>query len=320
MATFVVTGGAGFIGSHICESLVYDGHTVRVVDNLSSGSRENLAAIEGNYEFVEGDIRDYECLIQAFAGVDAVIHQAAMRSVKQSVENPLAVNDVNITGTLTVLMAARNENVKRVVFASSSSVYGGAVEGYSRENLPVHPKSPYALTKVAGEEYCRIFQELYGLETVSLRYFNVFGPRQHPHSPYAAVIPLFTAALATHQAPTIQWDGQQSRDFTYVSNVVDANIAAATKRELAYGEVYNIGNGAPHTVADLYARLSELIGTSLEPVYAPKRAGDVRRSLADITKARQYLGYQPQVGFEDGLQLYVAWYIAQTQPQHALTL
>lgn len=312
METYLVTGGAGFIGSHIVERLAREGHTVRVFDNLITGKLSNLAPVIDQIEFMEGDVRDLSAVRKATAGVTAVLHQAALRAVPQSINDPVAVTDVNIGGTLNVLIAAREARVKRLIFASSSSVYGGTTKK-SRETLPENPKSPYALTKLAGEHYCRLYYELHGLPTVVLRYFNVFGPRQDPASPYAAVIPLFTRALIEGTPAHIEWDGKQERDFTFVDNVVQANMAALLSQPIQFGQAYNIATGDSRSILSLYETLSDLLGTSLEPVFYPKRAGDVRRSCADISRAKQALNYQPTIAFEEGLRQYVAWYRTQQE-------
>ncbi len=307
MATYLVTGGAGFIGSNLAEELVRRGETVRVLDNFATGCRENLVGLEDGFTLFEEDIRDLSALRPAFAGVDYVLHQAALRSVPRSVEDPATTNAVNVGGTLNVLLAARDAGVKRVVFASSSSVYGAAPGLPRRETDRPLPLSPYAASKLAGEAYCAAFTHVYGLETVSLRYFNVFGPRMDPTSQYATVIPLFITALRAGRRPVIFGDGEQSRDFCYVANVVEANLLAAHQPDVA-GEVFNIAAGERYTVNQLVAMLNERLGTDLQPEYAPERVGDMRHSLADLTAARENLGYEPQVDFREGLERTVAWY------------
>lgn len=307
MALYVVTGGAGFIGSHIVEQLVHDGHTVRVIDNLISGRQENLKDFRHDIEFFAGDIRDYELVSKVFKGANGVFHQAALSSVPQSVEDPLETSNVNITGTLTTLLAARDVRVERFIFASSSSVYGGLAEGVCREDQVLQPQSPYGLTKMVGEEYCRLFYELYGLKTVMLRYFNVFGPRQLPDSAYAAVIPLFASALLSNKQAIIEWDGKQTRDFTAVKNIVAANIAAMTGEHVSYAKPYNIATGTPSSINDLYTTLAHLLDVKVLPQYVPMRAGDIRNSCADISRAAADLKYKPDNSFKKDLQDYVDW-------------
>lgn len=310
MPTYLITGGAGFIGSNIARELVSRGEKVIVFDNLSSGSMSNLADIESAITFVPGDIRDFTAITTACQGVDYVLHQAAIRAVVRSIDAPLEVNEHNITGTLNVLEAARAAKVKRVVFASSSSVYGDANIEQQSESLTPNPASPYALTKLTGEHYCRLYHELFGLSTVSLRYFNVFGPHQNVESQYSAVIPIFVDHLLHGRAPEIHWHGQQSRDFTYVANVVAANLRAAVAPTAKSGHVYNIGNGQTTTIMQLYQALQQLLDISIEPRLAPKRAGDILKTHADINRAQADLGYQPEVSFSEGLQRSIDWYRA----------
>ena len=307
MIIYLVTGGAGFIGSHIVEELVRRRERVRVLDNFSTGRRENLAPFLEHVELVEGDLRDLSTVRRVAEGVDYILHQAALPSVPRSIADPLASNDSNVTGTLHLLIAARDAGVKRVVYASSSSVYGDNPTLPKREDMSPAPKSPYAVSKLAGEYYCRVFAQVYGLETVCLRYFNVFGPRQDPASQYAAVIPKFITALLRDEPPTIYGDGHQSRDFTYVSNVVRANLLAATAPDVS-GRVFNVACGERYTVLDLVAVLTEILGTHITPVHTAPRPGDVRHSLADITAAREALGYRVEVNFHEGLRRTVAWY------------
>jgi nucleoside-diphosphate-sugar epimerase len=307
MATFVVTGGAGFIGSNVVHRLVADGERVRVIDDLSSGRLENLAGVEDAVDFTAGSILDAALLRDAFSGADYVLHQAARANVVRSVEDPIASNAVNVEGTLNVLNAARACGVKRVVYASSSSVYGNAPELPKREDVAPDPRSPYAVSKLAAEHYCRVFTEVYGLQTVSLRYFNVFGPRQDPASAYAAVVPAFIRRLLDGQEFTVFGDGEQSRDFTYVDNAVEANLLAA-RAEGAAGRVFNVGCGRRYTLNRLVEVLQDLLHTSVRPRYLPDRPGDVRHSLADISAARSTLGYEPTVAFEEGLRRTVDWY------------
>jgi len=303
MARVLVTGGAGFIGSHLVEALLLQGERVRVLDDLSTGRREHLAAVAGHpsLELVVGDLLDPERLRSEVQGVGVVFHQAAVRSVPRSVEDPWAAHEVNATGTLRLLLAAREAGVRRVVYASSSSVYG------HQETLPLHeefrpaPLSPYAVSKLAGEHYCRVFAALYGLETVGLRYFNVFGPRQDPASRYAAVIPRFITAALRGEPLEVHGDGKQTRDFTYVSNVVEANLRAATAPGVS-GAVFNVAGGERHSVLDLVRAFEELLGRELPVAHTPPRPGDVRDTQADVTRAREALGLVPTVGFRDGLR------------------
>ena len=306
---YLVTGGAGFIGSHICEALVGRGEQVRVLDNLSTGHRHNLAHLQGRFEFVEGDIRDPQAVGKAMQGVKIVFHEAAIPSVPRSVSEPRLSHEVNVDGTFNVLMAAKEAGVKRVVYAASSSAYGDTETLPKHEEMLPNPLSPYAAAKLFGEYYCQVFTRVYGLETVALRYFNVFGPRQDPSSPYSGVISKFVTSLLAGQAPLIHGDGEQSRDFTYVANVVDANLRAA-EAEGASGQVINLAIGERITLNGLLAELQKAIGTSLVPEYGPTRAGDVRHSLADITRAKELLGFHPLVSFAEGLQRTVAWYQA----------
>lgn len=307
ISTFLVTGGAGFIGSHIAEALVSEGQRVRVLDNLSTGSRENLRAFADGVTFIEGDICDLGTVAEAVRGVDYVIHQAALVSVPRSIAHPGATNEVNVQGTLNLLEAAKNASVKRFVFASSSSVYGDGQALPKREEMLPQPKSPYAVSKLAAEFYCRVYTEVHGLATVSLRYFNVFGPRQDPNSQYSAVIPIFVSALLRKLPPTMFGDGEQSRDFTYVANVVAANLQVC-KSKRATRDVYNVACGERFTLNSLYERLETIIGTDLKPVYAEPRAGDVKHSQASIDAIQADLGYRPTIGFDEGLARTVDWY------------
>ncbi len=304
----LVTGGAGFIGSHLVERLVQLGAKVRVLDDFSTGKRGNIAHLLERVELVEGSLTDVATVRQVVQGVDFVFHQGAFPSVVRSVEDPLTTHQVNATGTLFLLLAAREGKVKRVVFASSSSVYGDTPTLPKREDMPPMPQSPYALSKLVGEHLCRLFWQLYGLETVSLRYFNIFGPRQDPTSQYAAVIPRFVTALLKGEPPTIYGDGEQTRDFTFVENCVQANLLAATVEGIA-GEVFNVGAGRQTSVNELFRLIRSLIGADrIEPIYAPPRQGDVRHSLADITKARQKLGYEPTISLQEGLARTIEWF------------
>jgi UDP-glucose 4-epimerase len=308
-ARVLVTGGAGFIGSHLAERLLRDGHPVRVFDNLSTGRTRNLDEIRAanpaaadRLEFHEGDLRDAGAVDRAVAGIDVVFHEAALGSVERSVEDPMTTNDVNSTGTLRLLLAARDAGVSRFVFAGSSSVYG-EVEGLPKtEAMPTVPMSPYAVTKRDGELYCRLFGRLYGFDAVTIRYFNVFGPRQRPDSQYAAVIPIFIDRLLKGEAPVINGDGEQSRDFTYVDNVVEANLRAAkAPSDLVRGEIVNVACGGRQTLNELVTHLRRLTGKDIAPQYREARSGDVRHSEADITLARTRLGYEPTVTFAEGL-------------------
>jgi len=307
--TVLVTGGAGFIGSHLVTELRRRGHAVRVADDLSSGKRGNLAHVDG-VDLREGTIADPGFCQAVMQGVDYVLHQGAIPSVPRSVKDPVSSNTANIDGTLNVLVAARDAGVKRVVFAGSSSVYGDKVELPKREDMLPEPLSPYALQKLAGEQYLRMFTRLHGLETVTIRYFNVFGPRQDPGSPYSGVISLFIRALLDGRAPHIHGDGGQTRDFTYVANVVDG-VLRAVEASGASGEVINLAVGGRISLNQLFDVLQGIIGTSLTPTYGPSREGDVRDSQADIVKAERLLGYRPTVSFEDGLRHTVEW--ARTQ-------
>ena len=302
----LVTGGAGFIGSNLATALVAAGHSVRVLDDLSTGYADNVPA---DAELVVGDVADEAVVAQAVAGAEVVFHHAAHRAVLRSVERPLETDRANTHGTLTVLKCSRDAGVRRVVYASSSSVYGGAEQRPTPESAPVHPRSPYAVTKVAGEHYCRVFAELYGLSTVSLRYFNVFGPRQRPDSAYAAVIPLFVDALTHDRPPTVHGDGLQSRAFAYVDDVVDVNLsAAAAPDDLCRGHVYNIGGLREVTLLELLDVLGKLLGVEPRPVHVAPRPGDIRHSSADTSAARQHLGYAPEVSLEEGLARTVAFF------------
>jgi UDP-glucose 4-epimerase len=302
----LVTGGAGFIGSNLAERLLAGGAEVRIFDNLSTGFRENVPA---GAKLLEGDIRDEAAVRAAVAGVEVVFHHAAHRAVLQSVENPLSTDLANTHGTLLVLKAAQDAGVRRVVAASSSSVYGGAKQLPTPESAPLVPRSPYAVSKLAGEHYCRVWAELFGLETVALRYFNVFGPRQRPDSAYAAVIPLFTHALRSGARPAVHGDGLQSRSFAYVDDVVDANLAAAASpAEACSGKVYNIAGSRSYTLLELLDELGAILGVEVVPEHTAPRAGDVRHSSADLTAAGRDLGWQPKISFPDGLRRTVEWF------------
>jgi UDP-N-acetylglucosamine/UDP-N-acetyl-alpha-D-glucosaminouronate 4-epimerase len=306
MANYLVTGGAGFIGSHLSEELVRRGHRVRVADSLITGKRANLDHISG-VEFLEGDLADMAFAQQAVEGMNYVLHQAAIPSVPRSVKDPITSNRANVDATLNVLVAARDAGVKRLVFAGSSSAYGDTPTLPKHEGMPDSPLSPYALQKVVGEQYLQMFTKLYGFETVSIRYFNVFGPRQDPSSPYSGVISVFATALLENRPATIYGDGGQTRDFTYVANVVDG-VLRACEAGGASGEVINVATGGRISLNELYHTMKKLVGATVDPVYVDTRAGDVRDSQADISKARRILGYEPVVSFEEGLRRTVEWY------------
>jgi nucleoside-diphosphate-sugar epimerase len=308
MGSFLVTGGAGFIGSHLAEELVRRGERVRVVDNFTTGRRRNLAHLPG-LDLLEGDLADLEVARRAVDGVDIVLHQAAIPSVPRSVTDPVASNRANIDATLSLLVAARDARVKRVVYAGSSSVYGDTPTLPKHEEMVPSPLSPYALQKLVGEQYARMFTSLYGLETVTVRYFNVFGPRQDPASPYSGVISLFIGALAEGRAPRIYGDGEQTRDFTYIANVVNGVLRACQAN--VSGLVINVATGRRTSLNQLFRAIRELSGASVEPVYAAPRPGDVRDSQADISRARMLLGYEPEVPLQEGLRRTLEWYRAQ---------
>ncbi|MGZ9583862.1 SDR family oxidoreductase [Paenibacillus marinisediminis] len=308
MSNYVVTGGAGFIGSNLVEALLLLGHDVKVLDNFSTGKRENLAHLLEHIELIEGDIRDLDTCVEAVKGADYVLHQAALGSVPRSIEDPIATHQHNVDGTLNMLVAAKDAGVQKVVMASSSSAYGNAMTTAKSESLPPAPLSPYAVSKVATEYYAAVFHSVYGLETICLRYFNVFGARQDPYSQYAAVIPRFVKAMLENRSPDIYGNGMQSRDFTYIDNVVQANLLACHADSEASGKVFNIACGEQISINELYRQLSKLLGSSLQPQYRDARQGDVQHSLADIQLAKQCLGYEPQVTFSEGLQRAVTWY------------
>ena len=307
MGSYLVTGGAGFIGSHIATALVERGDSVKVLDNLSTGNKQNLVHLNGKVELIEGDVQDAALVERAMDGVEVVYHQAALASVPRSVENPLATNDACVTGTITMLDAARRAQVRRFIYAGSSSAYGNQPFMSKREGDFPAPLSPYAAAKLGGEYYCKAFYATYGLETVTIRYFNVFGPRQDPHSEYSAVIPLFVTAMLAGRQPTVFGDGYQSRDFTYIDNVVAGNLAAAEAAE-APGRVFNVACGQQFTLLDLIASINRALGTSIEPIFEAPRTGDVRESLADISAAREVLGYAPLVKFDEGLHRSIDYY------------
>ena len=301
MSSYLVTGGAGFIGSHLAEELLKRGHRVRIADSLITGRRSNLD-VNKAAEFLEGDLADAAFAERACAGVDYVLHQAAIPSVPRSVDDPVTSNRANITATLNVLVGARKAGVRRLVYAGSSSAYGDTPTLPKREDMPTAPKSPYALQKLVGEQYCQMFTDLYGFETVTTRYFNVFGPRQDPGSPYSGVISLFATALPAGRQPIIYGDGEQTRDFTYIANVVDG-VLKACEAPKAAGQVINVATGSRISLNELLQALNKIVGTNLRAIYKDARAGDVRDSQADISKAKSLLGYAPAIGLEEGLRL-----------------
>ncbi len=310
MTVCLVTGGAGFIGSHLVEALVERGETVRVLDNFSTGDLTNLERVRGQVHVLDGDITDLDTVRTAMEGVEVVFHQAALASVPRSIANPLATHHACVTGTLHVLHAAREAGVQRVVYAASSSAYGGIRKLPKHEDDPTLPLSPYAVSKLAGEHYCAVFAGVYGLETVRLRYFNVFGPRQSPNSPYAAVIPKFIAAMTSGRPPLIHGDGKQSRDFTYVADVVQANLLAAQAPGVS-GRVYNIACGRRTSLLEVVQHLNSLLGTDIQPEHANPRPGDVRHSLASINEARDELNYEPTTDMVTGLRHCLDWWYQQ---------
>jgi nucleoside-diphosphate-sugar epimerase len=309
MAHVLVTGGAGFIGSNLTEALLLKGHSVRVLDNFSTGKRENLIFDQTNpsMEIIEGDICDLDACREAIKGIEYVFHQAALPSVQRSVEDPGTSNAVNAGGTLNILLAAREEGVKRVIYASSSSIYGDTPTLPKHEEMPSHPLSPYALQKYVGEQYCRLFYELYNLDTISLRYFNIFGPKQDPNSLYSAVIPKFIDALVQDHPPVIFGDGEQSRDFTYIENVVQANLLAMSAVRL-HGEAINVACGKRTSLNQLCNVLKKILGSNQSPLYEEPRKGDVRHSLADIRRGKEIINYEPIVGIEKGLRKTVEFF------------
>lgn len=305
---FLVTGGAGFIGSNIVEELLKRGFSVRVLDNFSTGKRENLRPFEKDVELIEGDIRSYHTVNQAVKGIDIILHQAALPSVPRSINDPLTTNDVSVTGTLNLLEAARDHKIKRIVYASSSSVYGDNPELPKHEDMMPNPLSPYAVSKLASEKYCQVFGKLYNIETVVLRYFNVFGPRQDPNSQYSAVIPKFIKILMNDKQPTVHGDGTQSRDFTYVSNIVEGNILAATN-DVETGLVLNCACHGQVTLNQLVQQLSELLNKSIKPIYGERKPGDIKHSFANINLITEKLNYKPLVDFKEGLKRTVEFYL-----------
>jgi nucleoside-diphosphate-sugar epimerase len=310
VSSYLVTGGAGFIGSHLAEELLRRGHRVRIVDSLITGKRRNLDVLRGA-EFLEGDLAELPVAKRAVDGIEFVLHQAAIPSVPRSIKDPLTSNRANIDGSLNLLVAARDAGAKRLVYAGSSSAYGDTETLPKREDMPTKPLSPYALQKLVVEQYCQMFTRLYQFETVTIRYFNVFGPRQDPGSPYSGVISLFATALLAGRQPTIYGDGEQTRDFTYVSNVVDG-VLRAGEAPKASGEVINVATGGRISLNELLRTMNRIVGTKIEAIYQEPRAGDVRDSQADITKASRLLGYKPLVALEDGLRHTIEWCRTQT--------
>lgn len=308
MSKYIVTGGAGFIGSNIVKRLLEDGHQVRVLDNLSTGKFQNIESFLKQIEFIQGDFTNLEIAKKSVEGMDYVLHQGAIPSVPRSIDDPLQTNDANILGTLNMLIASRDAGIKRFVYAASSSAYGDSPTMPKVETMPTSPKSPYAIQKLTGEQYCQNFYALYGLETVCLRYFNVFGPNQDPESVYSAVIPIFIKKILKGESPVIYGDGETSRDFTYVDNNVDANIRASMTNKACAGEVINIACGYEISLNELVQKINEILGTSIKPMYKEERRGDVKHSLADISKAKKLLVYIPNINFEDGLRKTIEFY------------
>ncbi|MEZ4423329.1 MAG: SDR family oxidoreductase [Gemmatimonadota bacterium] len=308
-ALYLVTGGAGFVGSHLVETLLAGGARVRVIDDFSTGTRENLEPWRDRIELIEGSIVDPELCVRATGGVSYVLHQAALPSVPRSIRDPLGTHAADATGTLNLLVAARASGVQRFVYAGSSSAYGNTPVLPKHEDMPGDPLSPYAVSKYTGELYCRVFAGVMGLETVVLRYFNIFGPRQDPHSEYSAVIPLFITLALDGRSPTIHGDGGQTRDFTYIENAVQANLLACTRAtDDVAGEVFNVGGGQRISIAELWREVQRATGAAVDAVHGPTRAGDVRDSLADLTKSRERLGYEPTVGLREGLRRTCDWF------------
>ena len=311
-AKYLITGGAGFIGSNLAERLGRDGKSVRVFDNFSTGRRENLRGIKTKIEVIEGDLRNLAEVRKAVAGVRYVLHVAALPSVQRSVEDPVTTHEVNVNGALNLLVAAREARCQRVVFSSSSAVYGDTLTLPKREDMTPSPVSPYGASKITGEYYCRLFWQLYGLETISLRYFNVFGPRQDPQSEYAAVIPKFITSILAGRSPTIFGDGTQTRDFSHVDNVVEANLLACEASKEALGESFNIACGERISLLQLVDTINRIAGKNLRPQFAPARPGDILHSQADVEKAAKLLGWKPSVNFREGIEKTIAWYRGQS--------
>ena len=310
MALCLVTGGGGFIGSHIVRALLARGRQVRVLDNFSTGKRENIAEVARQIELIEGDIRDEPTVQRAMAGVETVFHLAARASVPRSVAEPRPAHDINVTGSLNLLIAAHEAKVRRLVYSASSSAYGDTPVMPKTVDMRPLPLSPYAVSKLAVEYYCSVWSHVYGLSTVSLRYFNVFGPRQDPQGAYAAVIPAFVSRMLKGERPVIYGDGEQSRDFAYIDNVVHANLLAAESAQPLAGEVVNVACGERTTLNQIAADINQLLGKRIEPIYEPVRAGDVKHSLADISETQRVLGYKPQIMFAEGLRRSIEWYRA----------
>lgn len=308
MSKYLITGGAGFIGSNIVKKLLDLGESIRVVDNFSTGRKENIQEFFGNlnFEFLEGDLTDLAVAKKSVKGVNFILHEAAVPSIARSIEDPIRSNDANIRATLNILIAAKEEGVKKFIYASSSSIYGDAEKSPKKEDFPINPISPYALTKYAGERYCQLFWRIHKLPTISLRYFNVFGPKQNPDSQYSAVIPKFILALLKKESPVIYGSGEQSRDFTYIANVVAANLLAI-KAEKGFGEVYNIACGKETNLNELFSIINRIIGSDIKPDYKEFRQGDLLKSRADITKAKKVLNYSPVVDLKEGLKNTVEW-------------
>ncbi|HFE63094.1 MAG TPA: SDR family oxidoreductase [Caldithrix sp.] len=304
---YLVTGGAGFIGSNIVYELLKRGHTVRVLDNFATGRRENIAPVLDQIELLEGDLRSYHIVRDAVDGIDFILHQGALPSVPRSIKDPITSNQVNVSGTLNILDAAQDAGVKRVVFASSSSIYGDSERLPKQEEMLPNPLSPYAVSKLAGEKYCQVFAKIYNLHTVALRYFNVFGPRQDPNSQYSAVIPKFIKAILRDKQPTIYGDGEQSRDFTFVNNVVEANILA-TETDFSPGMVFNCACHQRITLNYLVEKINQLMEKNIKAVYTDPRPGDVKHSFADIERIKTHLGYEAKILFEEGLKRTIEWY------------
>jgi len=306
---FLVTGGAGFIGSNIVEKLLNQGHSVKILDNFATGKKENISDFLSKIDIIEGDIRDYHIVIKSVEDIDVILHQAALPSVPRSVNNPITTNDVNVSGTVNLLNAAREKKVKRFIMASSSSVYGNNPELPKKESFYPNPLSPYAVSKLSGEYYLKVFSELYSMETIAIRYFNVFGPRQDPNSQYAAVIPKFINAIINDEQPIIYGDGYQSRDFTYIENVVEANILAATKKINGSSLIVNCATHSRITLNELVEFINKYLGKEIKPLYTKEREGDVKHSFADITKISKELGYVVKVSFEEGLAKTIEYYL-----------
>lgn len=307
MANYLVTGGAGFVGGHLVQGLVGRGHNVRVLDNFSTGKRSNLEDVASSVEVIDGDMRDFDTCLTAAAGIDMIFHEAAIPSVPRSVDEPFASHDANMNGTFNVLMAAVQSKCKRVIYAASSSAYGDTEVLPKHEAIRPEPLSPYAVQKLAGEMYGRAFYECFGLQTVALRYFNVFGPRQDPKSQYAAAIPAFVTSILNDQPPTVYGDGTQTRDFTFIENVVHANVLAAEAKETR-GQAINIACGQKVSVNGIIATINQLLGKDVETKFVPRRKGDVMHSLADISKAKELIGFEPQVLFDEGLKRAIDYY------------